>query len=450
MNTRWFGLLVAVSLLAGCVSPKPPAGSEARTVNFTPGTPQYDAEARVVREGDGFAIDVDWGIYPISLIWTSPFGDTHSIVESRVTVRSEESGLVVASHMERDTLRVQTPEQARSYEYDVRSVRLPVDAGDYLIEIDISDRITGRSRVRSIPAAVPHYEGTTRLSSIQLFEAEEDTRILSLHVPSGLESLLARATLLGSPPEEVTARLIWIQSDTTIADPPYFLNKTRGAVQVRGVQAETSEVLVERTWQAPQPGVDLDFDFPVPRQGLYRIEIETDDSRVQRDFVVRHESFPVIDRLDVMAEALSYITTNREYRDLMAVIEDPIELKSRFDAFWLDVADDERAARRMIEVYYGRVEEANRRFTGVKEGWKSDRGMVYIIRGAPLFVERSPNHEVWFYSYTQAEPADVFAFERMPMFEFEGQFEQYVLQRGPAYDYEWRRIIDRWRAGRIP
>lgn len=58
----------------------------------------------------------------------------------------------------------------------------------------------------------------------------------------------------------------------------------------------------------------------------------------------------------------------------------------------------------LMEEYYRRVEYANRYFTGgFRDGWDTDRGMVYIIMAAPDDIERHPYetdtkpYEIWYY-----------------------------------------------------
>ncbi|MBN1350405.1 GWxTD domain-containing protein, partial [candidate division KSB1 bacterium] len=56
-----------------------------------------------------------------------------------------------------------------------------------------------------------------------------------------------------------------------------------------------------------------------------------------------------------------------------------------------------------MEEYFRRVHYANEVFSGFREGWKSDMGMVYIILGHPNDIERHPfesgskPYQVWYY-----------------------------------------------------
>jgi hypothetical protein len=56
-----------------------------------------------------------------------------------------------------------------------------------------------------------------------------------------------------------------------------------------------------------------------------------------------------------------------------------------------------------MEEYYYRVNFANRRYSAVTDGWKTDRGFVLVKFGEPDIVERRPHsfdfepYEVWVY-----------------------------------------------------
>ena len=43
----------------------------------------------------------------------------------------------------------------------------------------------------------------------------------------------------------------------------------------------------------------------------------------------------------------------------------------------------------LMDEYYRRVSYANENFEGWKEGWETDRGMIYILFGPPDQVERT-------------------------------------------------------------
>ncbi|MEQ9306327.1 MAG: GWxTD domain-containing protein, partial [Marinoscillum sp.] len=54
-------------------------------------------------------------------------------------------------------------------------------------------------------------------------------------------------------------------------------------------------------------------------------------------------------------------------------------------------------AKAAIKNFYDQIEIVNRLFTDYKQGWKTDRGMIYLIFGAPHRVFRSERSEIWQY-----------------------------------------------------
>ena len=56
-----------------------------------------------------------------------------------------------------------------------------------------------------------------------------------------------------------------------------------------------------------------------------------------------------------------------------------------------------------MEEYYARVAYANKHFSHLGDGWKTDMGMVFVLYGAPENIERHPfdandkPYEIWYY-----------------------------------------------------
>ncbi len=101
-------------------------------------------------------------------------------------------------------------------------------------------------------------------------------------------------------------------------------------------------------------------------------------------------------------EQLRYIAPNKEYEKIQNA--DEYEQKELFQKFWKkrDPTDGTALNEIMLE-YYRRVEHSNKRFSNVTPGWKTDRGMVYILFGPPSDVEdhsfeaNSRPYLVWYY-----------------------------------------------------
>ena len=124
-----------------------------------------------------------------------------------------------------------------------------------------------------------------------------------------------------------------------------------------------------------------------------------------KSFLSKWFGVPVsITDLDKAIDQMVYIA-NPEDVSYINDAEDRMEKAKRFVAFW--VKYDSNPADQYNPVfmeYYNRVAMANVNFTTYTiEGWRSDRGMVFIILGAPDNIERHPfeyyakPYEVWQY-----------------------------------------------------
>ena len=80
------------------------------------------------------------------------------------------------------------------------------------------------------------------------------------------------------------------------------------------------------------------------------------------------------------------------------------EKSKRFLDFWKEKdPSPNNDENEIFDEYYRRVEFSNENFSNYTEGWRSDRGMVYTILGAPNNIDRHPfeydskPYEVWEY-----------------------------------------------------
>jgi hypothetical protein len=110
---------------------------------------------------------------------------------------------------------------------------------------------------------------------------------------------------------------------------------------------------------------------------------------------------------------------------------------------------DRSLAARVVQTYFSRVEEANLRYSTFREGWKTDRGMVYIILGEPLFIERTLESEIWYYSYDEGRGERTFVFNRVWREEAPEIIEEFRLDRSFEYERFWRAEVSKWRAGNV-
>jgi GWxTD domain-containing protein len=123
-----------------------------------------------------------------------------------------------------------------------------------------------------------------------------------------------------------------------------------------------------------------------------------------RTFYVRWTDIPqTISDIDKAIEQLRYVARPSEM-DYMKEATDPEDRKRRFLEFWSKRDPDPTTSRNeLLEEYYQRVDYCNKNFGHYLDGWRTDRGMVYIRFGQPDNVERRPfetnnkPYEIWYY-----------------------------------------------------
>ncbi len=179
-------------------------------------------------------------------------------------------------------------------------------------------------------------------------------------------------------------------------------------------------------------------EFAFSRKGLYLIQKDT--NAVAGLAVRAEDDYPQYTKLVNLPDPLVYITTRQEYDRFLNARGN----KKVFDRLILGIVADTDRARILMRSYFRRVELANRYFTSYKEGWKTDRGMVYILFGVPQQVYRFENREVW--TYDNDRYVISFTFTRSSSL-FDP--DNYVLIRRKKYESTWYEVIDLWRNARF-
>ncbi|MFW6347614.1 MAG: GWxTD domain-containing protein [Cyclonatronaceae bacterium] len=399
------------------------------------------------------------------LIFRSPNGEARfAEVRLRIAFRrlsGEENGQITARQTQRLRIDARPDTPGANTQHTTRQQLAP---GHYLVEISATDLSSQKTSRIELEVEIPDPEGEAATASdiSMLLRGEgEQRRVSSYLVPAEQDSLLfeffvARDT--SHAPVDITLRLLRFHSDTEPARAMGDLPLTSGNIAYRGIKYSDREVVREqqRQLQDETGAVLISYGVPVPEEGNYRFEIElnTADSlgrevseRSFRDFAMVSPNFPAVSSTREMAAPLKYLMRRREYERMMA-INDPDSLRLAVERFWLEDMNQEQA-RRQIQRYYSRVEEANRLFSSFKAGWKTDMGMVFILVGAPLRVEEQIDAVVWYYGYNQFDPSTVMVFERARPPGPSWPFSHYVLMRNRYFQsLEVERISD-WRSGRI-
>jgi len=173
------------------------------------------------------------------------------------------------------------------------------------------------------------------------------------------------------------------------------------------------------------------------KQGYYHIML---DSVAQNGITIYQftKDYPYINSPMQMVMPLRYLSTYAEFKK---VINAKNKQKAVED-FWINISGNKERARRLISLYYNRVQQSNMLFYSDREGWMTDRGMIFIIFGPPDVVFRDSQMETWIYGYQKNNKNLKFDF-----YKTDNPFTNadYLLNRSPIYNTPWNNSLEIWR-----
>lgn len=201
----------------------------------------------------------------------------------------------------------------------------------------------------------------------------------------------------------------------------------------------TAQARVARVLK-PDSLFNIDSSVPITLtlKGLYLIQKDTASDQAVAFRL--EDDYPKFGKLESLAAPLIYICTNTEFDKIKSAGND----KKKFDQVILSITGSSERAKIFMRNYFRRVESANQYFSSYKEGWKTDRGMVYIIYGIPDEVYVFEDREVWEYKNDNLN-------ERFQFVKSKTIFdpENYVLIRNKSYSDDWFNMIELWRKARF-
>jgi GWxTD domain-containing protein len=173
------------------------------------------------------------------------------------------------------------------------------------------------------------------------------------------------------------------------------------------------------------------------KKGIYHLQSDTAFS-VGLTLLAYDNDFPVITEADQMVESVRYITSRSEYENMRL----QKNRRAAIEEFWLNIAGNQDRARELIKKYYNRVQDANTLFTSYTEGWKTDRGMIYIVFGPPNVLYRTEQRETWVYGEYNNPNSLMFTFAKI-----RNSFSdnEYGLNRSPDFKIPFSHAVEMWR-----
>ncbi len=214
------------------------------------------------------------------------------------------------------------------------------------------------------------------------------------------------------------------------------------------------------------------YEIPKPPEEIHDVEYsftEYDTSWVEYTDSIRYEHFfkeglYYITNRDVPANGFTLLNFGSEFpkvktpKELLGPLQyfglqDTLKQDSTgryskllVDNFWLERANNINKSRELLQKFYNRVMFANLYFTSFMEGWKTDRGMIYIIYGQPDYVFKSDEEERWIYNPIDLGPGYGFVFK---YYANPFSLNHYVLDREKAKSTGWEEAINIWLKGEV-
>ncbi|MBX3164460.1 MAG: GWxTD domain-containing protein [Bacteroidetes bacterium] len=183
------------------------------------------------------------------------------------------------------------------------------------------------------------------------------------------------------------------------------------------------------------------FFLTMPEKGFYHVKPDA-KSLEGLTLYTYDETFPGVSNSDEMINCTRYIM-NREEFETCKNAEDK---KAAIDNFWLNIGGSNERAKELLKRYYNRVKSANKNFSSYTQGWKTDRGMIYIVFGEPTTIYYNRKSQTWVYG-NEANPAVLrFIFDKTQNPFSDNDF---MLERSVFYKEAWYNAVDYWRQGNI-
>lgn len=259
--------------------------------------------------------------------------------------------------------------------------------------------------------------------------------------------------------ELINVKPVYVDSDEEILDPFVVANRKVRFVTNIDSPTQLHAFVYKNTFDAPVPPmiveqnnvnktikIDSSFSFSsndtisFGAEGLYLVQTDTTSSKAL-SFRVVSEFYPRYHRIDELYQPLVYLSTRSEFAD----VRDGDNHLREFEEFWMKVRRAESFAQESIRDYYRKIYEANYFFTSYKEGWRTDRGMIYVIFGPPDDVIVDGETEEWVYDTEMPGVINRFSFIKVNTIF---SSNHYILLRNKKYDKVWFREIDLWREGK--
>lgn len=183
------------------------------------------------------------------------------------------------------------------------------------------------------------------------------------------------------------------------------------------------------------------FSITMPAKGFYHISLSSSELKGLTLYTY-DKTFPGVSNSEEMINCTRYIMSREEF-DQCKTADDK---KAAIDKFWINLGGSNERAKELLKRYYGRVKEANKYYTNYTQGWKTDRGMIFIVFGQPTNIYKRKSGEIWVYGQETNPNALHLVFNKT-----ENPFSDndFILERSQFFKEPWYTAVDYWRQGHV-
>ncbi len=313
-------------------------------------------------------------------------------LELYATVRDQDGAFVADATRKVERQLSAAPEVAWEGIFESIRVELQVQPGEYAVEVVVktpeSDRTgvaTSEVRVKPFPT-----EGLSVSEPVLMSFSEADSGFVADPQPGSSGSFSGPSLVVW----EVYRALGGTDSVVTAV--------VAMDAEEDGVPAETLQVRLE----GPVTVARWEVDLSVLSAGTYTTRVSVDNAEQAT------AAFEILWSIETLAfdkddgkRLLEYFGTRDDENRFKKL--KPEERQAFWQDFWREHDPVPGTPRNEFrDAVAARIRYANDRFSSFTAGWKTDRGMVYVILGAPDEIERHPfevgskPYEIWsYYSY---------------------------------------------------
>jgi len=413
-----FFLFVTIVLLSSCLSIRPVTRTASSQLSlYNPGKTILHPQYRIYHSSESESI-----LFIKLLASEVVFNQANPQVKSQARLRvmyTLYSSLANNEIADRDTQQFEVDRESVS-EVIIASVKLPTVPGKtYLLDITLEDEIR-QSAVRD-RVLVDRFQADNQQDWLLLSYPENKVAFEQFFYPGETFRIIKQS----NKSERIYISVF--QPRNLLPLPPFSLDE-----QADNVPLPDSTFYMAYSEQ---------LLYKLGGQGIYVFHFKPEQAK-GLCLTQFGDRYPQVTQPEDMLPPIQYITTREEYQKVIS----NSDLKEAVDQFWVDKGKTFGNARDLIRIYYNRVVFANLYFTSSKQGWKTDRGMIYLMFGPPQSVERAETRESWYYVTSETGEKITFEFNLTDDYWIGYDFK---LKRKEEFRPLWNRAVDSWRRGKI-